>query len=208
VAEWWRGWAIERGERVKLEAIMHHIEELQSELLRRIAARDRDALSEFYDQTARPLFSIACRMLGNSSDAEEVIQDVFVQIWNKAAKFDAEKGQPFHWVLALTRNRCIDGLRARQRRSRIIVESSGEPELEQTIELNQVDAPMVDNDIAAIQSVVKNLPKDQRQAIEMAFFGGLTHQEIAESLNEPLGTVKARIRRGLLKLREDLQPYL
>jgi RNA polymerase sigma-70 factor, ECF subfamily len=197
-----------RGAPVKLETMMHDMEELQAELLRRIAAQDRDALSEFYDQTARPLFSIACRMLGNVPDAEEVIQDVFVQIWTKAGMFDAEKGQPFHWVLALTRNRCIDGLRARQRRSRVMVDMTGEPELDQAAEAAPADAPVMADDAAVIQSVVNNLPKDQRQAIEMAFFGGLTHQEIAESLNEPLGTIKARIRRGMLKLREALQSYL
>ncbi len=188
--------------------MMQDLEGLQAELLRRIAAQDRDALGEFYDQTARPLFSIACRMLGNVADAEEVIQDVFVQIWTKAGQFDAQKGQPFHWVLTLTRNRCIDGLRTRQRRSRIMVDLGDEPELDQAAEPASVDAPLAGNDAAIIQSVVNDLPKDQRQAIEMAFFGGLTHQEIAESLNEPIGTIKARIRRGMLKLREALRAYL
>lgn len=204
----WAASAIGRGGLAKFEPMIQDMEALQAELLRRIAAQDRDALNEFYDQTARPLFSIACRMLGNAADAEEVIQDVFVQIWTKAGKFDAEKGQPFHWVLALTRNRCIDGLRARQRRSRIMVDMAGETERDQAIELAPVDAPLMEDDNAVIRSVLNNLPKDQRQAIEMAFFGGLTHQEIAESLNEPLGTIKARIRRGMLKLREALQTYL
>jgi RNA polymerase sigma-70 factor, ECF subfamily len=198
------GWAL----LTKFETMMEDMEESQTELLRRIAAQDRDALTEFYDQTARPLFSMACRMLGNVPDAEEVIQDVFVQIWTKAAKFDAEKGQPFHWVLALTRNRCIDGLRARQRRSRVLDDMNGGRALDQAVEPAPLNAPLMENDIAVIQSVVNNLPKDQRQAIEMAFFGGLTHQEIAESLNEPLGTIKARIRRGMLKLREALRTYL
>jgi RNA polymerase sigma-70 factor (ECF subfamily) len=204
----WAASAIGRGGLAKFEPMIQDMEALQAELLRRIAAQDRDALNEFYDQTARPLFSIACRMLGNAADAEEVIQDVFVQIWTKAGKFDAEKGQPFHWVLALTRNRCIDGLRARQRRSRIMVDMAGETERDQAIELAPVDAPLMEDDNAVIRSVLNNLPKDQRQAIEMAFFGGLTHQEIAESLNEPLGTIKARIRRGMLKLRVALQTYL
>ena len=187
---------------------MQEIEGLQLELLRRIATQDRSALEEFYNQAARPLFSIAVRMLGNVSDAEEAIQDVFMQIWTKANKFDPEKGQPFHWALAITRNQCIDGLRARQRRLRIMVESTGEPELEQVIELAHGEEPLAENDVAVIRSVIHNLPKDQRQAIEMAFFGGLTHQEIAESLNEPLGTIKARIRRGILQLREDLRNHL
>jgi RNA polymerase sigma-70 factor (ECF subfamily) len=180
----------------------------QAELLRRIAAQDREALREFYDQTAGPLFSVACRMLGNAADAEDAVQDVFVQIWAKAAMFDAEKGQPFHWALAMMRNRCIDGLRARQRRSRVMVDMSGEPAWEPAAQAAPMDVSMAGNDAAAIQSVVNQLPKDQRQAIEMAFFGGLTHQEIAESLQEPLGTIKARIRRGMLKLREGLRAYL
>jgi RNA polymerase sigma-70 factor (ECF subfamily) len=184
------------------------MEELQVELMHRIAVQDREALSQFYDQTARPLFSIACKMLGNTADAEEAVQDVFVQIWTKAGMFDATKGQPFHWVLALTRNRCIDGLRARQRRSRIMADTSGEVEADHAIEPASVEAPIMANDAAVIQSVVNKLPKSQRQAIEMAFFRGLTHQEIAELLGEPLGTVKARIRRGMLKLREALQSHL
>lgn len=187
---------------------MQDLNESQGELLRRIAAQDREALREFYEQTARPLFSIACRMLGNVADAEDVLQDVFVQIWTKAGNFDAEKGQPFHWALALTRNRCIDGLRARQRRSRILVETDGESDPEPAVEAETADGPLAGNDVAVIQSVVDQLPKDQRQAIEMAFFGGLTHPEIAAALHEPLGTIKARIRRGMLKLRDGLRTYL
>lgn len=184
------------------------MEELQTELLRRIAERDLEALGEFYDQTARPLFSIACRILGNVADAEEAIQDVFVQIWIKAEMFDAAKGQPFHWALALTRNRCIDSLRARQRRLRIIVETDGEESVDRAAEAIPAETELDGTDATAIHDAVNNLPKDQRQAIEMAFFRGLTHQEIAETLNEPLGTIKARIRRGMLKLREDLRSYL
>ena len=204
----WTGSAKGAGVMASFEPMMQDMDELQTELLRRIAAQDREALSEFYDQTARPLFSIACRMLGNMSDAEEVIQDVFVQIWTKAGMFDAAKGQPFHWVLALTRNRCIDGLRARQRRSRVMVDSDDETVLELPVEAAPGETPLAGSDIAAIQAVVNDLPKEQRQAIEMAFFRGFTHEEIAESLNEPLGTIKARIRRGMLKLREALQSYL
>jgi RNA polymerase sigma-70 factor (ECF subfamily) len=122
--------------------------------------------------------------------------------------FDAAKGQPFHWVLALTRNRCIDGLRARRRRSRIMVDTDNDESIERAAESMPAETELDGTDAAAIQEAVKNLPKEQRQAIEMAFFRGLTHQEIAESLSEPLGTIKARIRRGMLKLREDLQSYL
>jgi RNA polymerase sigma-70 factor (ECF subfamily) len=99
-------------------------------------------------------------------------------------------------------------LRARQRRSRIMVETNDEIALEQAIEPSPAEMPLVGSEVAAIQAIVNELPTEQRQAIEMAFFRGLTHQEIAESLNEPLGTIKARIRRGMLKLREALQSYL
>jgi hypothetical protein len=97
-------------------------EESQARLLHRIAAQDRQALAEFYDQTAAVLFSTAVRILGDAHEAEEVVQDVFVQIWNKAATFDEALGAPFHWALGITRNRSIDRLRARQRRGRVLEE--------------------------------------------------------------------------------------
>jgi RNA polymerase sigma-70 factor (ECF subfamily) len=188
--------------------MLEAVDEIQRLLLRRIASRDRGALGELYDHTARPLFGVACQMLGNAQEAEEVIQDVFVQIWSKAEKFDATKGHAFHWALAITRNRCIDQLRARQRRERVMVEWDAGQELENAPDLASAESRRPEHEAAAIRSAVTGLPKDQRQAIEMAFFGGMTHLEIAASLHEPLGTVKARIRRGMLKLRESLQSYL
>jgi len=179
-------------------------EELQSLLLRRVASQDRDALGEFYDHTARPLFSVAFQILGNAEEAEEVIQDVFVQIWTKADKFDAAKGHAFHWALSITRNRCIDYLRGRQRRARFIAEVDPGQGLENAPDPAPSEIRLGEGDVAAIRTAVGALPKDQRQAIEMAFFGGMTHLEIAAALKEPLGTVKARIRRGMLKLRETL----
>jgi RNA polymerase sigma-70 factor (ECF subfamily) len=184
------------------------IEELQSELLRRIATQDRDALGEFYDQTANPLYSMAYRILGNTGEAEEVIQDVFVLIWTKAGQYDEAKGKAINWALSLTRHLSIDRLRTRQRRSRIMVDFDTEPEWKQVVELAPAEGALRTHDIAVIQSAVNDLPRDQRQAIELAFFAGHSHQEIAETLNEPLGTVKARIRRGMLKLREALQNHL
>jgi RNA polymerase sigma-70 factor (ECF subfamily) len=184
------------------------IEDIQAQFLRRVAARDRDALGQFYEHAARPLFSVAYRMLGNAEEAEEVIQDVFVQIWNKAEKFDPAKGHAFHWALAITRHLCIDRLRARQRRSRVFIEFDSDHGFEPAVQIDHAETPLGQNDVNAIRAAVRNLPQDQRQAIEMAFFSGLTHPEIADALQEPLGTVKARIRRGMLKLRELLQNYL
>jgi RNA polymerase sigma-70 factor (ECF subfamily) len=178
----------------------------QAQLLRRIAAQDRLALAEFYDQAAGPLFSLAMRILGDAHEAEEVIQDVFVQIWQKAAAFDAAVGAPLHWALSITRNRSIDRLRARQRRVRL----ANELEESATIQPAIADSSplLTEEELGVVRAAVRSLPDEQRQAIELAFFGGMTHFEIAETLKEPLGTIKARIRRGMLKLRENLQPYV
>ena len=179
-------------------------EELQAQLLRRVAQRDLQALSEFYDQTATPLFSVAIRILGDHAEAEEVIQDVFVQIWDKAPAFDDLLGSAFQWALSITRHRAIDRLRSRQRRAKLI------EELVQTSGADLPENSMPDTEAAggesalAVRAALISLPNDQRHAIELAFFAGLTHPEIAEVLHQPLGTIKARIRRGLLKLREAL----
>lgn len=182
--------------------------ESQTLLLRRIAAQDRPALTEFYDQTAGVLFGTAVRILGDTHEAEEVVQDVFVQIWNKAGTFDGTLGAPFHWALGITRNRSIDRVRARQRRTRILESVTEETANNPAASPSPTDFTLNEEELVNVRSAVKSLPQDQRQAIEMAFFGGLTHQEIAETLNEPLGTVKARIRRGMLKLRDSLEPYV
>ncbi len=182
-------------------------DEAQAQLLQRIAARDLAALEEFYDQTSTSLFSVALRILGEAAEAEEVIQDVFVQIWEKATSFDATLGSSFHWALSITRHRAIDRLRARQRRARLVDDlqkAAGESESATT---SAATAVLGSDDAANIRSALADLPREQRQAIEMAFFGGKTHQEIAQELGEPIGTIKARIRRGMLKLRDGLQEY-
>lgn len=182
-------------------------EESQVELLRRIARRDHQALAELYDQLAGVLFSTAVHILGDRREAEDVVQDVFVQIWTKAATFDAVIGSPFHWTLGITRNRCIDSLRTRQRRSRLLDEAIADAGLDPAPLAAAANALSPD-ELAAVRSCVAGLPPDQEQAIAMAFFGGMTHQEIATTLNEPLGTIKARIRRGMLRLRDSLKAYV
>ncbi len=182
-------------------------EESQVELLRRIAAHDRQAVAEFYDQVAGPLFSTATRILGDAHEAEEVVQDVFVQIWEKAGTFDAALGSPFTWAMRITRNRAIDRLRARQRRTKLAEQFEANlttGAAQGSVAMNQLDPEAV----RRIHATVSSLPADQKRVIEMAFFGGQTHMEIAATLGEHLGTIKARIRRGMLKLRESLQGYL
>jgi RNA polymerase sigma-70 factor (ECF subfamily) len=182
-------------------------EAAQARLLERIAAGDREALGEFYDQTSAPLFSLAVRILGDPGEAEEVLQDVFVQVWEKAAAFDPVLGGAFHWVLSIARHRAIDRLRARQRRARLADELQEAAATDAPLANGPTPGALAVDECAAVRAALGSLPADQRQAIDMAFFGGLTHPEIAAVLQQPLGTIKARIRRGLLKLRESLQSY-
>jgi len=186
----------------------HSTEIQQAQLLRRIAAQDSSALAEFYDQTAGSLFSFAMRMLHDPHDAEEVIQDVFVQIWNKASSFDPAIGLAFNWAMSIVRNRCIDRIRSRQRRARVFVELEDPAEAGLATEAAASETTPAHDEIEAVRTALRTLPKDQKQAIEMAFLNGLSHHEIAAALSEPLGTVKARIRRGMLKLRDGLEACL
>jgi RNA polymerase sigma-70 factor (ECF subfamily) len=177
------------------------------ELLRRITDRDRSAFSDFYDQYSGLLFSIALKVLKDSKEAEDVLQEVFMQIWNKADAYDQLLGKPVSWAVTLTRNKAIDRIRASQRRSRLLEQATAEAVLPE-------DSPSANERLHGrenaemVRSVVAALPSDQRRAIELAFFSGLTQDEIAKTLQEPLGTIKARIRRGMLKLREKLEGFI
>jgi RNA polymerase sigma-70 factor (ECF subfamily) len=177
-----------------------------AELLRRIAAGDRAALGEIYDRFSRPLYSTALHIVRDAAEAQDIVHDVFIALWNKAGVYDHERGTAFSWAVTLTRNRSIDRLRTRRRRAGL---------LEQSLpgDLGYGDAaggPAADAEAARgdesrlVRAALATLPADQQRAVELAFFSGLTQQEIAARLQEPLGTIKARIRRGLVKLRETL----
>ena len=171
-----------------------------AQLIVRVGQRDREAFVELYDRFSRPLFSFAFRVLNDQKDAEDVLQDVFLQIWHKADAFSTVRGTPFGWAVSMTRNKAIDHLRSKRRRMQLFTETTTIEILENaTLEATRnFDA----DQNAEIRSSIDDLPHPQRQAIEMAFFSGLTHLEIAGQLQTPLGTIKARIRRGMLTLRE------
>lgn len=177
----------------------------EAQLVRQAAGGDRDAFAVLYDLYSKPLYAFAIRILGDAKEAEDVLQEVFLQIWEKASQYDEAAGKPFSWAVTMTRNKAIDRIRSRQRRSRLIEEAK-ENAVEPVAESAEPGgAGMRRDEAAQIRTAMESLPKDQRRAIEMAFFGGLTHMEIAESLKEPLGTIKARIRRGMLQLRDCLE---
>ena len=182
--------------------------DLDGELLRRIAAGDRDAFAEFYDRYSTLMFSVACKILNNSNEAEDVLQETCVQIWEKAERFDPKLGKAASWAATLVRNKAIDRIRASQRRSRLAEEAGAELAITNEVADTANEAVHGHDKAKLIQSAIGELPAEQRHAIELAYFSGLTQHEISKKLNEPLGTIKARIRRGLLKLRDQLEGLL
>ena len=178
--------------------------ENEIQLLRRVAQGDREAFAQLYDQFSGILYATALKVLQDAKEAEDVLQEVFLQIWNKAGNYDPNLGKPLTWTLTLTRHRAIDRLRSTQRRYKLVEDAT--PELAdnqpQAAESSDADQNLI------VRNAVQSLPAEQRQAIELAFFGGLTQDEISQNLQQPLGTIKARIRRGMMKLRASLEGKL
>jgi RNA polymerase sigma-70 factor (ECF subfamily) len=165
-------------------------------LLKRLAAGDHGALGEFYDLFAGLVNALALRILRDVAEAEDVVQEVFVQVWRQAARYDPARGNPEAWLCTLARTRAIDRLRARLVRRRPEVAESAPPV---TPAPNAADA-------LAVRDALADLPAEQRHALELAYYEGLSQSEIARRLNQPLGTVKTRMRTAMIRLREALGP--
>ncbi len=181
----------------------------ETELLLAVAKHDRDAFDALHKRYHGVLFSTAYKVLNDETDAEDVVQDVMVQIWDKAGMYDPKRGRPLTWAVTLTRNKAIDRLRSSQRRFRLKDEYERESKLvRKQTDVDSVEKVNVRERGRIVRSAVMELSTEQRQAIEMAFFGGLTQNEIAEELEQPLGTIKARIRRGMMKLKKIVQNRL
>jgi len=172
-------------------------------LLERMASGDGAALRTLYDQHARAVFSLAVRLLHSQQDAEDLVQEVFVQAWRQAIRYDPGRGTVAAWLLMQTRSRAIDQLRSRRARpegtdAESVLAQQRDPAAGADVEvvrLEQADA---------VRRALDDLPYPQRAALELAYYQGLTHVEIAAQLEAPLGTVKTRIRQGLLRLRDAL----
>lgn len=173
--------------------------------LARMAQGDASGLAAFYDRYARAVYSLALRILGNQGDAEDIVQEVFSQAWRQAARYDPTKGAAAAWLLMLARSRSIDRLRAIRVRPAEVVED-GPTDVNQIVYGGPApDAQVMSSDEQArVRLALERLPLLQRAALELAYYEGLTHVEIAARLEEPLGTVKTRIRNGLVRLRELL----
>ena len=168
-------------------------------LIERIVARDEAAVAELYDRHSRLLFGLVLRVIRDRSEAEEILQEVFVLVWTRAETYNVSLGPPAAWLVRIARNRAIDRLRANAVRLRA-VEAAPEPE---PVE-NPESKASVSEQQRAVARALESLPPDQRVLIEQAYFLGLTQSELAERFQLPLGTVKTRIRTGMLALREQL----
>ncbi len=175
-----------------------------SALVALVARRDANALSELYDRYSRLVYSLALRVVGERNLAEEIVLDSFYSVWRAAGSFVEERGRFVGWLMSVARHRAIDELR------RLKVRPEGTAvELDDSLKTSQLDGPeeMVDmlRQREVVREVLSHLPEPQRKALELAYFGGLTQQEIAVKTSTPLGTVKTRIRLGLLKMRDELR---
>lgn len=182
--------------------------ELEAEiaLMRRMGQGDRESFAEFYRRFGRVLFSTIHRVLSSQEASEDVLQEVCLLIWEKAPAYDPTRGKPLTWAMMLARHRAIDRLRSLQRRERLREELQHEAEtLEAFDDADSFSAAVLEENQARVRQALTRLGEDQRVALELAFFQAMTQSEIAEHLRQPLATVKARIRRGMMKLRDLLR---
>jgi RNA polymerase sigma-70 factor (ECF subfamily) len=182
-----------------------------TELVARAGSGDERAMTDLYDRYGSIVYTVAYRVVGERADAEEVVVEAFAQAWRDAERFEAGRGSVAAWLTMIARSRALDLVRARGRRERLAVSAAtaapdaggggADPSA------NPADRAEEDERRRMVRQAMETLSPPQRQAIELAFFEGLSQSEIADRLGEPLGTIKTRVRLGMQKLREVLRPY-
>jgi len=180
-----------------------------AELLARAAQGDAEAFADVYARTRRRVHGVALRVLREPGAAEEAALDTYVTVWRRAGSYDPGRGEPLTWMLTIARSKAIDRLRARTRRGRGRSDLDLDTALGRLASADPGPSPETASVRAergvAVRRALERLPRSQRDAIERAYFGGLSHSEVARALGEPLGTVKSRIRVGLTSLRRTLR---
>jgi len=188
---------------------MHFNDPIDLGLLQRIVARDTAALADLYDRHSRLLFGLILRILRDRAEAEEILQEVFIRVWTRAELYDPQRGSPTSWLVRVGRNCAIDRLRARRTRDAAGMPSFEEPTADPASSVADIHTPeqlVVDAETREkVMDALIGLPEEQRRLIEAAFFEGYTHTELAKRFELPLGTVKSRIRAGILAMRERLE---
>jgi RNA polymerase sigma-70 factor (ECF subfamily) len=179
-----------------------------NELMDRLCSRDLRAFEALYDRYGDLVYSVALRVVGDTYVAEDITQDVFLRVWRRPEQFDLERGKFVTWLLSVARNRSIDERRSHGRRLRHEALPSAAEEEDVLPSTHDLDDPalvtLLEDDRQAVRRALEVLPPEQRLAIHLAYFGGMTQQEIANRLGQPLGTVKTRIRLGMQKMRGAL----
>jgi len=176
------------------------------ELIQRMASKDAGALDVFYQRHSGVAFSLIMRMVGNRADAEDVLMDVFWQVWQQCHRYDASRGKPLAWLLTIARTRSIDCIRSSA--SKQLKNDQFESQSERTASSPVTDSYITGDIRNAVQQALGALSEQQRTPLELAYFQGMSHTEIAAALGQPLGTVKDRIRTGMVHLRKALKAYL
>ena len=180
------------------------LEDIQ--LMGRVASGDRDAFSVLFERHAPLMLGVLTRMLRRRDEAEEVLQEAFLQAWDRADSYSPQRATPRGWLLLISRSRAIDRIRSRQSRSRREQAVSREDAWQSEVEPVGTASLEESERAESLHGALTVLPEEQRRCIELAFFEGLSHSQIAETLNQPLGTVKSRILLGMRKLRDQLAP--
>lgn len=169
-------------------------------LLARVAAQDREAFRELYHATSAKLYGVALRILGNRTEAEDALQEVFTRIWLRAGRFDPDKGSPMGWMIALARNHSIDIVRTRRDQKNDDQSAEELPDLRQSAE----ESVIAHGEALRILSCLAQLEPEKAQAVRGAYLGGLSYQDLANRYNVPLNTIRTWLRRSLIALRECL----
>ena len=197
-----------RGGPARMSGEMSSDDPPEASLLRRVSGGDAEAFVELYTRWSPMLYGLLCKILDDPREAEDALQEGFLHIWHKAGTYDAGRSSPTTWAYMIFRNKGIDRLRSRERRGKGMERIAGEePALAPPAADPGEDAENQERR-EAVKEALESIPADQREAVSLAYFSGLTQTEIAEKLGAPLGTIKARIRRGLLRLGDALKGKL
>jgi RNA polymerase sigma-70 factor (ECF subfamily) len=172
-------------------------------LIHRVGRQEEKAFAELYEQFSPRLYGLALRLVNNAKDAEDILQEAFQQIWKRAGTYDPKLSSGFSWAMMIVWHKAMDRLRKRHRVERIADSAAAFHHFAETDETSCLQ-PLVKERRQEVHRALAKIPEDQREALMLAFFSGLTHQQISEQLRVPLGTIKARIRRGLLRLQDLL----
>lgn len=179
-----------------------------AELVHHIAAGDQRALGALYDRQVTLVHSLAVRLLNDADDAEDVVEETFWQVWRHASRYDASRGSVTTWLCSIARSRALDMLRAARRHPERATSVTGDDDTDTIAATNVSPLGSVEQSEqrALVRSALDELPAEQRETIELAYFGGLSQSEIAERTGQPLGTIKTRVRLALMKLKTRLSP--